>query len=77
MSILKGGKEFFEFTRVGLDNDVKMLSGSGVPVDGTSGTGAGIAGPGSLYTRYDAAAKLYINTGTKASPTWIVVGTQV
>ena len=59
-----------------LDNSVVILvPGSGAPTDGTSGTGVGDAGPGSLYIDY-ANGKIYINTNTKASPTWTVVGTQ-
>jgi hypothetical protein len=51
---------------------------TGAPVNGTSGTLAGIAGPGALAVQTDGAPpRLFINTGTKASPTWIVVGTQV
>lgn len=56
-------------------NDVRIISNAGVPSNGTSGTGAGYAGPGSLCSD-STNAKLYINTGTKASPTWTVVGTQ-
>jgi len=60
-----------------LGNDVWVFSGSGTPTDGTSGDGAGWAGPGSLYTdRTATTGKLYINTGTKASPTYTVVGAQ-
>ncbi len=52
-----------------------VLAAEAAPTDGTSGDGAGYAGPGSLYI--DATnAFLYINTGTKASPTWTKVGTQ-
>lgn len=48
---------------------VLPLLGSGAPTDGTSGTGATYAGPGSIYIDY-AAGTLYTNTNTKASPTW-------
>lgn len=58
-----------------LTNDVCVLHGDGAPTDGVSGTGYNIAGKGSLYTDYTN-GKLYINTGTKSSPTWTVVGTQ-
>lgn len=50
-------------------NGLYELTGSGAPTDGTSGTGAGFAGPGSRYTDYTN-AKMYINGGTKASPAW-------
>lgn len=56
-------------------NSLWKFSGAGAPTDGAAGDGAGWAGPGSEYT--DATnAFLYINTGTKASPTWTKVGTQ-
>lgn len=57
------------------NTDVVMIAGDGAPSDGTSGDGAGFAGPGSLYSDYTN-GKLYINTNTKASPTWTVVGSQ-
>lgn len=51
-------------------NSVCMpLVGSGAPTNGTSGTGHGKAGPGSLYIDY-ATGTWYVNTNTKASPTW-------
>lgn len=67
---------FYLKSEVRLTEDVcvKVLL-SGTPVDGTSGTGAGVCGPGSLLVAV-AGAKLYINTNTKASPTWTVVGAQ-
>lgn len=52
-----------------------ILYGAGAPTDGTSGTGAGLYQPGSLYID-TTNTKLYINTNTKASPTWTVVGAQ-
>jgi len=51
------------------------LAGAGAPTDGTSGTGAAVASPGCLYQDITN-AKLYINTNTKASPLWTVVGAQ-
>ena len=55
-----------------LSHDVCIMVGSGAPTDGTSGTGAGYAGPGSLYIDYTASTvdNLYSNEGTKASPDW-------
>lgn len=44
-----------------------IFTGAGVPVDGT--TGAGKAGPGSLYLDQTNGGA-YINAGTKASPIW-------
>lgn len=58
---------------VRMSNEVCILSGAGAPSDGT--TGATFAGPGSLYIDRTN-KKLYINTNTKASPTWTVVGSQ-
>ena len=52
-----------------------IITNAGVPVDGTSGTGAGFAGPASLCLDRTN-GKAYINTGTRASPVWIVLGTQ-
>lgn len=53
-------------------NDVVLLTVAGAPVDGTSGTGAGVAGPGSLVVDITN-ANHYINANTKASPTWKLV----
>lgn len=58
-----------------IGGDVLLFRNAGVPVNGTSGTGVGKAGNGSLCSDYTN-GKLYINTGTMASPTWTVVGTQ-
>lgn len=55
-----------------LGDDVVYFQGAGVPVDGTSGTGAGMAGKGSLYIDRTN-ANHYINGNTKASPTWKLV----
>lgn len=48
---------------------VYVFQGAGNPSDGTSGTGAGWAGPGSLYINRTAGT-LFQNTGTQSSPTW-------
>jgi hypothetical protein len=53
------------------DNNVWFLVGSGAPTSGTSGTGAGLAGPGSTYTDY-ASGYEYRNSNTLASPTWVL-----
>lgn len=51
------------------NRNIGILVNAGVPTNGTSGTGAGKAGPGCLLI--DVTGKiLYINTNTKASPTW-------
>lgn len=52
-----------------------IFYGAAAPTNGTSGTAAGEAEPGSLYIATDTPL-LHINTNTKASPTWTVVGTQ-
>jgi hypothetical protein len=56
-------------------NDVFILTETGVPTNGTSGDGAGFAGKGSLCID-STNGKLYINTGTRLSPTWSLVGLQ-
>lgn len=48
----------------------------GAPVNGTSGTFAGVAPIGAKLVRTDTGVD-HVNTGTQASPTWTVVGTQV
>jgi len=55
--------------------DVYILKAATTPTDGTSGDGAGWASKGSLYIDTNG-GKIYINTNTKASPTWTVVGAQ-
>lgn len=67
------GPKCQEFTGgIQLTGSARIFSGAVAPTDGTTGTGAGKAGPGSMYLRTDSAA-VYINTGTKASPTWKAV----
>lgn len=56
-------------------NDIFVYTKAGTPTDGTSGTGAGYGGPGSLCVDYTNKL-LYMNEGTKASPAWSKVGTQ-
>lgn len=66
-----------QYTKGGLGAEAGVMFGdgvwqfaaAGVPTDGTTGTGAGWAGTGSLYVN-TTAGTLYQNTGTKASPTW-------
>lgn len=59
----------------GADNGISFGEGlwlfenAGAPSSGTSGTGAGWAGKGSLCVDSTNGA-LYQNTNTKASPTW-------
>lgn len=55
------------------NNGVWPMVDSGAPTSGTSGTGAGFAGPGSTYL--DVTNKnLYINLGTQLSPSWTLIG---
>jgi hypothetical protein len=57
------------------DSGLGPFSFTGAPVNGT--TLAGIAKPGALAVQTDGAPpRLCINTNTKASPTWVSVGTQ-
>ena len=53
-----------------MSSDVCMFSGATAPVDGT--TGAGFAGPGSLYIARDT-GKGYLNSGSKATPAWKII----
>lgn len=56
-------------------NGIGPFVNAGAPVNGASGTLVNYAGPGALLV--DITNKfLYINTNTKASPTWTKVGTQ-
>lgn len=52
-----------------LSKEVCIFQGAGAPVDGIAGTGAGFAGPGSLFIDRTN-ANMFINANTKASPTW-------
>jgi hypothetical protein len=76
-TVSKGPVEF-KFALIDPANEVWLFTANGVPVAGTSGTGAGWAGPGSLCIGLDVgnSVKLYINTNTRLSPTWTVVGSQ-
>jgi hypothetical protein len=66
--IYKGGRPFIK-PGIRIGNAVAFISGAGAPTNGTSGTGVGYAGPGSVYS--DVTNKqLYTNTNTAASPTW-------
>lgn len=55
--------------------DALIGQNAGAPTNGTSGTGAGVYGKGAILTDVTNGI-LYINTNTKASPTWTKVGTQ-
>lgn len=65
----------YNLAPVRIVSDVVILTpAAGAPSDGVSGTGAGTAGPGSLYVNLTT-GKWYSNTNTKASPTWVLVAT--
>lgn len=64
---------FYLSAPIRIVEDVCVIVNNGAPSNGT--TGAAVTGPGSLCVDY-ANGKLYINTNTKASPTWTVVGSQ-
>jgi hypothetical protein len=55
--------------RLVIDTNVLFFSAAGAPVDGVSGSGAGVAGIGSLYVN-SSNGDHYRNTNTQASPTW-------
>lgn len=56
------------------NRDVWQIADPGAPTNGTSGTGAGFAGKGSTYVNTTTGDK-YLNQGTKASPTWVIIAT--
>jgi hypothetical protein len=55
-----------------LKRDIMIIPHAGIPTNGTSGTGVGKAGRGSLCINYTTGL-LYINSGTITSPTWTAV----
>ncbi len=59
--------------RVLSNNDLAVLCNAGAPTSGTSGTFAKKAGPGTLLLDYTNKV-VYLNTNTKASPTWTAIG---
>lgn len=67
MSVITGGKI--------APGTYGIYLNAGAPTSGGSGTFVNIAPVGALLID-TTNAKLYINTGTQASPTWTVVGTQ-
>ena len=54
---------------IGALADVQVVTNAGAPSNGTSGTAAGVAKPGSLLIDTVNGA-IYIYTNTKDSPTW-------
>ncbi len=64
-----GAKVGYTTADILMSLDVALIvGGSSAPTNGV--TGAGAAGPGSLFFMTGGTIKLYMNTGTKASPTW-------
>ena len=63
----------FAMIRKLVDDEAYIVTNAGAPTDGTSGTYAAFAGPGTLLLDITN-GKLYQNTNTKASPTWGSVG---
>ncbi len=63
---------YFAMLRALINNNTPILTISGAPTSGTSGTYAGQAGPGALLIDYMNGV-LYINTGTITSPTWVII----
>ncbi len=60
-----------------LGNSIWIFHAATTPTAGTSGDGAGWAEAGSIYIdRTSTTGMAYINTNTKASPTWTKIGTQ-
>lgn len=51
------------------NKDIGIFTLDGVPVNGTSGTGAGKLGPGAVVIN-TLTGIWYSNRNTKASPTW-------
>jgi len=73
MGLFSLGRGTGKIGRLQLKNGTTLLDGTSAPVDGTSGSGVGQAGPGSIYVN-TATSIVYVNTGTKASPTWTPMG---
>lgn len=75
INVLSKGAGAMKGCLIDAANQIWILPIAVAPTSGTSGDGAGWTGPGSMLIRTDT-PKLYINTGTAASPTWTVVGSQ-
>lgn len=68
-----GRLNMWAMLRALLDNDVAIFPLNAAPVSGASGSFNSKAGKGTLLIDFTSGA-LYQNTGTKASPTWKLVG---
>jgi hypothetical protein len=69
--IYRGGRPFIK-PGIRFGNNTGIFNTSSAPVDGT--TLANVAGPGSILMRTN--GSVYVNTNTKASPTWTVFSAQ-
>src|SRR5690349_1375593 len=58
------------------DNDIFNVQDAGAPVNGGSGTGVDICGPGSLYLNRTT-GDIYVNKGSIASPLWVMLNVSV
>ena len=65
-----GSVQDYKKAEIRVSNDVVVMTGSGVPTNGT--TGDNFAGPGSMYVDISG-ANLYIQTGLITSPVWKLV----
>jgi hypothetical protein len=65
-----GSVQPYKKAEIRVSNDVVVMTGAGVPVDGT--TGDNFAGPGSMFVDVTN-ANLYIQTGLITSPVWKLV----
>jgi len=72
MGVNKGSDSGFKVGQLILPRGARVFANAGTPTDGTSGTGAGKAAPGS-YCLDSTNARTYQNIGTKASPVWLLV----
>ena len=65
-----GSVQDYKKAEIRVSNNVVVMTGAGVPTDGT--TGDNFAGPGSMYVDITG-ANLYIQTGLITSPVWKLV----
>lgn len=65
-----GSVQDYKKAEIRVSNNVVVMTGAGVPSDGT--TGDNFAGPGSMYVDITG-ANLYIQTGLITSPVWKLV----
>src|SRR6266849_2137203 len=68
-----GSRGVYQAGQLLLKNGMMIIPLTAAPVNGTSGTGAGKAAPGSIAVN-TTNGFTWQNTGTKASPTWRFFG---